>query len=101
MRPLLQAIDAVLMELHQRIHSGECATTEEQEERFLKLLRLVSDKEQRVSKYEACKYLGVSRATFDRLVHDGFLPKGEKRQGFKELSWSLKELDCYFENKVV
>lgn len=50
------------------------------------------DKEQRLSKYEACRYLNISRATFDNYVRAG-LPRGKHQAGFKELSWSKKELD--------
>lgn len=38
-----------------------------------------------MSKIQACDYLGVSRATFDNYVRDGFIPKGIKQEGFKEL----------------
>ena len=51
------------------------------------------DKEQRLSKYEACRYLNISRATFDNYVREGKLPKGQKQAGFKELSWSYKDLN--------
>lgn len=55
---------------------------------------MIADKDRRVSKYEACRYLNMSRAKFDRYVADGRLPHGRKTAGFKELSWSLSELDC-------
>ena len=90
---LLGAIRNILAELIDRIDSGECATTEEQERRFLALCQMIADKDRRVSKYDACRYLGVSRAKFDRMVADGRMPKGKKTAGWKELSWSLKELD--------
>ena len=35
----------------------------------------------------------VSRATFDNYVREGKLPRGKHEIGFKELSWSEKELD--------
>ena len=44
----------------------------------------------------------ISRATFDNYVKDGKLPRGEHHIGFKELSWSKKDLDKYikeFRNK--
>lgn len=41
----------------------------------------------------ACKYLNVSRATFDNYVRSGKLPRGEHEAGFKELSWNKKTLD--------
>lgn len=58
------------------------------------IVRLV-DRIRRMSKYEACQYLNISRATFDNYVREGKLPKGTKEAGFKELSWSRKELDIF------
>ena len=51
-----------------------------------------------MSKIQSCEYLGVSRATFDNLVRSGFIPKGRKQEGFKELSWSKIDLDLYLNN---
>lgn len=56
-------------------------------------LKRLTDRQRRLSKYEACRYLNVSRATFDNYVRAGKIPKGKKVAGFKELSWSRKELD--------
>lgn len=40
------------------------------------------------------KYIpNVSRATFDNLVREGVIPRGEKVVGFKELFWKEKTLD--------
>lgn len=90
----MPAIRAVLAELTDRIDDGRCATTDEQEELLLNLCLLMAGTEKRVPKYEACRYLGVSRATFDRMVHDGRMPEGKKKAGWKELSWSLSEIDA-------
>lgn len=61
---------------------------------MLRVIRsLLLKKEKRLSKYAACKYLNVSRATFDNYVREGKLPRGKHEIGFKELSWSKKELD--------
>lgn len=46
-------------------------------------------------KVMACDYLGVSRATFDNYVRDGFIPKGIKEDGFKELSLNKSDLDIF------
>lgn len=51
--------------------------------------------DQRMSKIQACDYIGVSRATFDNYVKDGFIPKGIKQEGFKELSWQKSDLDIF------
>ena len=46
-----------------------------------------------MSKYQACQYLNISRATFDNYVREGRLPRGKKEAGFKELFWIQKDLD--------
>lgn len=56
-------------------------------------MKRFTDKEKRLSKYAACEYLNVNRATFDNYVREGKLPRGKHEIGFKELSWSKKELD--------
>lgn len=56
-------------------------------------IELLTIKERRLSKYAACEYLNVSRATFDNYVREGKLPRGKHEIGFKELSWNKKTLD--------
>ena len=38
-----------------------------------------------------------SRATFDNYVKNGWIPKGYKQDGFKELSWMKSDLDFYLD----
>lgn len=57
------------------------------------------DKDQRMSKIQACDYLGVSRATFDNYVKNGWIPRGVKQDGFKELSWMKSDLDIYLDTQ--
>lgn len=57
---LLKSIRKILVELIDRIDSGECATTDEQERMFLDLCTMIADKERRVSKYEACRHTPLS-----------------------------------------
>ena len=56
------------------------------------MLKKYTDKDRRLSKYQACTYLNMSRATFDNYVREGKIPKGKKEIGWKELSWSESEL---------
>lgn len=91
----LQAIDDLLMELHERIRSGRCLTSRQQNIRMLGFLKLIANKDERINKQRACEYVGVSRATFDRMVKIGKMPMGKHTAGWKELSWSYKELDEY------
>lgn len=48
-----------------------------------------------MNKTQAADYLGVSRATFDNYVHDGFIPKGKQVGKFKELRWYKSDLDLF------
>lgn len=49
--------------------------------------------ERPMSKEQACLYLNMSRGTFDTYIRYGWIPKGKKVMGFKELSWTQVELD--------
>lgn len=97
----LQVIDDMIMEIHERIVSGKCLTNKMQNIRALDFLRLICHKDEAISKYEACRYVGVSRATFDRLVAAGKLPKGKKRVGWTELAWFPKDLDEYINDLLL
>lgn len=93
----LQVIDDMIMEIHERIKSGRCLTNKMQNLRAIDFLHLICNKDEAISKYEACRYVGVSRATFDRLVAAGKLPSGKKRTGWTELAWYAKDLDKYID----
>lgn len=52
-----------------------------------------SDSTQLLSKEQACKYLNMSRSTFDTYIRNGWISPGQKRLGFKELSWTKCDLE--------
>lgn len=79
--------------------SGNSYLTEEEEIKVIKFLKHLSRKDEPLNKYQAVKYVGKSRATFDNLVRLGKLPKGKKVQGSKELKWYKKDLDKYIKSK--
>ena len=92
---MLQIIRKILVNIIDRIDSGNTNITEEEGLEVIKYLNTFNDKDEVISKYTACQYLNMSRATFDNLVNDGKLPKGKHVQGFKELRWYKKDLDDY------
>ena len=96
----LKMIDALLMEFHERIQSGRCLTNREQNAMMLSFLHQIANKDEPKSKTQACEYVQVSRATFDRLVACGKMPKGKKIKGFTELVWYEKDLDRYIDRLV-
>lgn len=95
--PELQILDDLLMEIHDRIKSGRCLTNKQQNIRAISFLNMIANKDEYVSKYEACQYIGISRSTFDRAVVAGEIPEGKKRAGLKEKTWAKKDLDEYID----
>ena len=92
---MLNIIKKQLLKMISDIDAGNCYLSEEEEVEVIKLMNKISRKDRRLSKYEACKYLNISRASFDNYVRQGLLPKGIKTQGFKELFWSIIDLDNF------
>lgn len=92
---MLKVIKELLLKIVDNIDSGNSNITEQEAIDVIKSLRAFTDKEKRLSKYAACEYLNVSRASFDNYVREGKLPEGEKEIGFKEKSWSKKDLDDF------
>ena len=74
------------------IKAGTSNISEEDQLEIVAMLKKYTDKNRRLSKYQACTYLNMSRATFDNYVREGKIPKGKKETGWKELSWSESEL---------
>lgn len=92
---MLNIIKEYLLKIINDIDTGNSNLTEEESLKLISYLKELSSKDKRLSKYSACKYLNVSRATFDNYVKEGKLPKGTHTVGFKELSWSQKDLDQF------
>lgn len=122
---MLRVIRSLLLKIVDDIDAGNSNISEGEAIEIVDSLKRFTDKEKRLSKYAACEYLNVSRATFDNYVREGKLPRGKHEIGFKELSWStelfknwfgdgieqkivesaivfwFKDADCKAENKVV
>lgn len=92
---MLKVIKDLLLKVINDIDAGNSSLDEQEALEIIDILKKYTDKEIRLSKYAACNYLNISRATFDNYIKEGKLPKGTHSIGFKELSWSRKELDEY------
>ena len=90
---MLKVIKSLLERIINDIDCGNSNITEDEAMDIIKIIKSYTDKTQRLSKYQACQKLNVSRATFDNLVREGIIPRGEKVVGFKELFWKEKALD--------
>lgn len=95
---MLKIIRGLLLQIIDNIDAGNSNLSEDEAIQTIKYLKELTDKEKRLSKYQACQYLNISRATFDNYIKDGKLPKGKKQLGFKELSWAKKVLDEFIKN---
>lgn len=93
---MIKLIRNILKQFIDDIDSGNSNINEQEQEELLNLLQKFNQKE--LSKIEAADYIGVCRATFDNYVDKGLIPKGTKRQGFKELSWKRLDLDKFLKD---
>ena len=83
------------------IDSGNSNISEKEALEIIGMIKNFTDKTQRLSKYQACQKLNISRATFDNLVREGSIPRGQKVAGFKELFWIDKDLDKVIKSKQI
>ncbi len=90
---MLKVIRNLLLKIVDNIDAGNSNITENEAMELVKVLQSYTDKTVKMSKYQACQYLNISRATFDNYVREGNLPRGKKESGFKELFWTQKGLD--------
>lgn len=95
----MQILRSSLVSIIKRIDNGDCDLSENETDELISVMRKYTDKDVRMSKYQACNYLNVSRATFDNYVADGRIPRGTHQQGFKELYWLKKDLDKFKESR--
>lgn len=96
---MLKVIRSLLLRIVDNIDSGNSNITESEAIELAKVIQSYTDKTQRLSKYQACRHLNVSRATFDNYVREGLLPRGKKEAGFKELFWVEKDLDDFMKSR--
>ena len=95
---MLKIIRSLLLQIIDNIDAGNSNLSEDEAIQTIKYLKELTDKEKRLSKYQACQYLNISRATFDNYIKEGKLPKGKKQLGFKELSWTERVHDVFIRN---
>lgn len=90
---LLNILARQLRIIADNIDAGNSNLSEDELDELMDQLVKLSQKSEPISKYQAAAYVNVSERTFDTYIKNGRLPKGKKIPGFKELSWTKKELD--------
>ena len=97
---MLSIIRNLLQQHIDNIDSGNTNINFQQQSDIIKILSNVNlGQDNEMNKTDAADYLGVSRATFDNYVRDGFIPKGKKVGNFKELRWYKSDLDMFLINQ--
>lgn len=74
------------------VRSGNISCSDEEISQTLDELSKFNS-ERPLSKEEACIYMNLPRTTFDTYVRNGWIPRGRKQMGFKELSWTKSDLE--------
>lgn len=88
----IELLRKCLVNVVENIDAGNSYFTDEETDEILDIINKATNTQNKLSKYQACKYLNVSRATFDNWVRDGKIPEGKKEPGFKEKFWTKESL---------
>lgn len=94
---MMGLIRSLLQNCIDRIDAGNSNLSAEEEIEVIELLKNYTNKDRKLSKYQACEYLNISRATFDNYIRDGKIPRGKKEVGFKELFYLESDLRKFIE----
>lgn len=95
MNILLQTVKRLLQKCIDDIDNGTCNPSEDDMNRIIASLKEYNNKDYPISKYQACRHMNMSRASFDNYIREGKLPAGKKIAGFTEKVWFKKDLDKY------
>ena len=96
---MIDIIKSLLQNCIDRIDSGNSNLSADEEIEIIQLLKKYTDKDRKFSKYQACKYLNMSRANFDKYIREGKIPKGKKEADFKELFYLESDLRKFIETR--
>lgn len=93
---MLKIIRNILQQFIDDIDADNTNLNYEQQCNVLRVLSNVNlGQDNEMNKTQAADYIGVSRATFDNYVHDGYIPRGTHVGNFKELRWYKSDLDLF------
>ena len=92
---MINLIKSLLQNCIDRIDSGNSNLSTEEGLEVIEILKKYTNKDKKLSKYQACQYLNISRATFDKYIREGKIPKGNKEAGFKELFWNEHDIRAF------
>lgn len=89
----LKVLRKVLEEAIDNIDAGNSNHSDDELDDIISSLTKLNRGIKRISKREACeRILHCSPSSFDNYIKLGLIPRGHKEYGFKELSWSEKDI---------
>lgn len=98
MNNLINLLRKELVSAIENIDCGNSNLTEEEMSELIDMLSQINKGKATVSKAYACEHiLHINQNKFDYLVRQEIIPKGRKRLGFHELSWTIKDFDAAIE----
>lgn len=77
------------------IDAGNTNVTEAELLELCEMVGALANPEDKLSKYQVAKLLGVNHKTVDYYVQKGYIPKGRQEVGFKEIFWYKKDILKY------
>lgn len=87
-------ISSILRKMADNLDAGTTHLDEKGCHKVLNTINLMEHGDEEMSKSEAAEYIGVCRATFDKYVSDGLIPRGiNKHRDTKTLFWWKSDLD--------
>lgn len=90
----LKILKALLEKVIQDIDSGNTTDDDEMINKAIDSLSILNNGIQRYSKRYLCdKILHCSESCFNTYLSIGIIPPGYKEIGFKELRWSIKDME--------
>lgn len=92
---MIKIVRNLLGKIIEDIDSGNSNLSDSEIKDIIEHLTFISNKQEKLSIYQACAYLGLTRPQFDYEVKSGRIPKGRKQAGFKELFYYKCDLDKY------
>ena len=87
-----QILKSALHQIADNIDTEHSNATDEELDQIFEMINKIAIADNKLSKYQAAKYLNISISTFDNYVREGKIPPGRKQTGFKELFWYLKDI---------
>lgn len=94
----LKIIRNLIAQIVEDIDTGNSNIADDEYDDIISQISMITQGNAKYSKYQAMKYLKMSRATFDNYVRSGAIHAGRKQLGFKELFWLKADLDEFIKN---